>query len=130
MVVPPWIGAVILAVGVLVLIRAGRTLLLARRRGRTWVRRDGRVVSSRLDDGAFRYQVAYQDGAQEIRFWNRFTSGTGIDPVGREVTVLVNPADPRDAVVERGAAGAGTAAAAFAVFGLIAVTVGFLLLNR
>ncbi len=127
---PPWIGIALFCLGVVVLIGAGRTLLAGRRRARSWLRRDGRVVSSRLDDGAIRYQVSFRHEGREIRFWNRFTSGTGIDPVGREVTVLVNPADAGDAVVERGAAGSGVSGAAFGLFGLVLVAVGVVVLGH
>ena len=130
LVLNPWIGQGVIALGVLVLIGAGRTVLNGRRRQRSWTRRDGRVVASRLDDGQFRYQVSFRNGEEEVRFWNRFTTGSGLDPVGRQVTVLVNPDDPRDAVVGAGAAGAGVSAAGFAVFGLIAVGVGVFLLTR
>ena len=127
---PPWVGLSAVALGAVILAAAARTALLGRRRRRTWIRRDGRVVSSRLDSGAIRYQVAFRHDGREIRFWNRFTTGTGVDPVGREVVVLVDPTNPDDAVVDAGAPGAGVAGTAFGLFGVLVVAVGVFLLAR
>jgi hypothetical protein len=65
-------------------------------------------MSSRLRRAQARrvvqFQVAFDDGRQ-VRFWNRIVSGTGINPVGRVVDVVVNPDHPTDAVVVKGALG-------------------------
>jgi hypothetical protein len=114
--------------GALFLAMGGSTLVGSRRRQRTWLPRTGRVVNSRLDgDGQIRVQVAFQHEGRPITFWNRFTTGSVIDPVGRDVDILVNPADPADAVVARGAGRPSTVGWAFVAFGVIAVVVGIIL---
>jgi len=125
---PPWAGLVVVLFGLLFLIVGGTTLVAARRRRRTWVPRTGRVVGSRPDgDGHLRLQIAFIEGDREITFWNRFTSSLGVDPVGREVDVLANPADPSDAVVVRGAAQPSLVGWVFVVFGVVATVVGLVL---
>lgn len=126
--VPWWVGPAVVAFGAIFLTVGVSTLLTARRRRRTWVPRPGRVVGSRLDgDGHLRLQVTFQDRGRDITFWNRFTSSTGVDQIGRDVDVLVNPEDPTDAVVVRGAAPPSLVAVAFLVFGTVAAAVGIVL---
>ena len=84
-------------------------------------------ATDRGADGQIRAQVAFQYEGRPITFWNRFTTGTGIDPVGRDVDILVNPADPTDAVVVRGATRPSTVGWAFVAFGVIAVVIGIVL---
>ena len=127
--VPLWVCLVLVLVGLLALGHGLRTILDGRRRKQSWRTVPGRVVASRLDDGAFRCQVAFDHDGREIRFWNRFTSTGVLDPVGREVEVLVDPADPSQAVVSRGLAGAGAAGLGFCAFGVLATVVGLALLR-
>ncbi|GGL98262.1 DUF3592 domain-containing protein [Nakamurella endophytica] len=123
-----WIGLAVLAVALVCVVTGVTTLLRARGRSRTWVRGTGRVVQSRLDgDGHIRFRVAFEHAGQEVTFWNRFTSGTGVDPVGRDVDILVNPVDPSDAVVVGGPARPGAAGWAFVAFGVVAAIVGLTL---
>lgn len=117
-VVAPLVAVGLLAFGVLFVVLGIRMLTGDRRRRRTWERFPGRVVASRMDDGQVRCQVVYQrrDGTN-VPFWNRYTSTMVGDPVGRQVEVLVNPADPRDAVVGRGLVGGGFVGVVFVVVG-------------
>jgi Protein of unknown function (DUF3592) len=122
--VDPWIAAGALAFGVLFAAIGVVTLVNAAGRRRRWLPRPGRIVASRLDDGQFRFQVAFTHDGREIRFWNRHTTASGIDPVGREVQVLVNPADPGQAIVSSGQSRPELAGAAFLAFGVLALVVG------
>lgn len=120
-------GLVFLGIGV-------ATLRDGRRRRQNWKRVPGKIVGSRLDssgsDGSqIRCQIAFGYQDRDIVFWNRFTSSFVIDPIGREVEVLVNPADPYDAVVAGGLAGSNVVGVSFLVFGGIAVVVGAVLLT-
>lgn len=81
-------------------------------------------MASRLGDGQFRFQVSFDHDGREIRFWNRYTTSFGVDPVGRGVTVLVNPADPGQAVVGRGRSRPEAAGVGFLVFGVVAMVIG------
>jgi hypothetical protein len=110
-------GALFAVSGVTVLVRAVR-------RRRRWQPCAGTVVSSRLDDGQFRFQVAFDYDGREIRFWNPYTTSVGIDPVGRDVTVLVNPADPSQAVVGGGQSRPEITGAGFLAFGVLAMVIG------
>ena len=104
---------------------SGATAVLrAVRRRQNWRTCAGTVVSSRLDDGQIRCQVAFEYEGREVRFWNPHTTAVGIDPVGRPVTVLVNPADPGQAVVSKGQSRPEAAGVGFLVFGLAAVVIG------
>ena len=128
------IPVVLVAFGLLFFAIGVNTLRGGRRRGRDWERVPGRVIGSRLDsmgsgDGQLRCQVAFGYQGREVVFWNRYTSSFGVDPVGREVEVLVNPADPHDAVVAGGLAGAKAVGVSFLAFGGIAVVVGLVLLT-
>jgi len=91
-----------LAFGLAFVAIAATTMVSIRRRRRTWLARRGTVIGSRLADV--------------------------IDPVGRVVDVLVNPDDPTDAVVVKGATRPVTAAVAFMAFGVAASVLGTLLL--
>lgn len=97
-------GLLFLGIGVTML-RGGR------RRSQDWERVTGPVIGSRLDsigssNSQIRCQIAFGYQGRDI-FWNRHTPSFAIDPVGREVEVLVSPADPHDAVVAGGLAGPG-----------------------
>ena len=128
LVLPWWVGPLVMLFGALFLVMGGSTLVSSRLRQRTWLPQTGRVVGSRLDgDGHIRAQVAFQYEGRPITFWNRFNTGTVIDPLGRDVDILVNPADPTDAVVVRGAARPSTVGWAFVAFGVIAVVIGIVL---
>jgi hypothetical protein len=127
------VGAVLF--GALFVSRGVRALASDRERRESWLTFPGRVVGSRTVSSGFdgttsdptQCQVAYIRNGHEIVFWNRFTSTTTFrSPVGRPVEVLVNPADPGDAVVSRGLATGGTrgaililAGAAFAILGVV-----------
>ena len=94
----------------------------------------GRVVGSRLDsmgsgDSQIRCQIAFGYQGRDVVFWNRYTSSFAVDPVGREVAVLVNPADPHDAVVAGRLAGPRAVGVSFLAFGGIAVVLGLVLLT-
>ncbi len=129
LVLPWWVGPLVMLFGALFLAMGGSTLVGSRRRQRNWLPQTGRVVGSRLDgDGQIRAQIAFHFEGRPITFWNRFTTGTGIDPVGRDVDILVNPADPTDAVVVRGAGRPSVVGWAFVAFGVIAVVVGIILI--
>lgn len=118
------VSLAILGSGVLFAAFGVTTLAKDSRVRREWQPRRGRVVATRLSDGRFRCLVAYQHEGQEVRFWNRYTSTGLVDPVGREVEVLVDPEDPHDAVVGRGQVGGRVVGGAFLAFGILAVVVG------
>lgn len=123
----PWLlAAGALLVGGRLLLGGVWTLRRDRVRRATWRPYPGEVVASRLEGEQIRCQVAYRraDGTK-VLFWNRFSSTTLTDPVGREVQVLENPADPREAVVSDGlAAGGRLAGAVFALAGGVFLVVG------
>lgn len=119
------LGAVLL--GALFVVLGVRALVSDGRRRRTWLPFPGRVVASRLDDEQVRCQVAYLRDGTEVRFWNRYTSTVLLDPVGREVGVLVNPEDPADAVVSSGLVSGSTVGVVFVVAGALAVAVGLVI---
>lgn len=125
--VPAWTALVAVVAGLIFLGLGLRDLLAGRQRARDWRTVPGRVVASRLDDGHVRAKVAFQHEGREIQFWNRYSSTTVTDPVGREVQVLVDPADPSRAVVSRGLVGSGTAGIAFCAFGVLATVIGLVL---
>ena len=120
----PWMALAFLGVGAFFVVDGAMILVRARRRQRQWRTYPGRVVASRLDDGQFRYQVAFDHDGREIRFWNPHTTSYGIDPVGRDVEVLANPADPNQAVVSKGQTRPEVVGAGFLVFGVVAVVIG------
>lgn len=127
-IMPWWVGPIVALSGVLFLIIGGTTLVNARRRRRTWIPRKGRVIGSRLDgDGQLRLQVAFTQDGRQITFWNRFTSTSAVDPVGRDVDVLANPADPTDAVVVGGAVHPSFLSWVFLVFGAVVTAIGVVL---
>jgi hypothetical protein len=99
-------------------VAGARILVRAGRRQRQWRTYPGRVVASRLDEGHFQFQVAFDHDGREIRFWNPYTTTLGVDPVGRDVEVLVNPADPSQAVVREGQSRPEVAGVGFLVFGV------------
>lgn len=119
-----WLPWGFLAFGLLFIVLGASTVIKDRRRRESWPTFPGRVVGSRLDDGQTQSQVSYLRDGRAIVFWNRFTSTTVTDPVGREVEVMVNPEDPSDAVVGRGLVGGSAAGIGFLVFGVIATVVG------
>ncbi len=57
-------------------------------------------------------------------FWNRYATNFGVDPVGRDVEVLVNPAEPSQAVVSKGQSRPEVAGVGFLVFGVVAMVIG------
>jgi Protein of unknown function (DUF3592) len=118
-----------LAFGLLFVLLGVTSLVRHRRRRSSWSTFPGRVVGSRLDDGQIRSRVAYVHDGREVTFWNRYTSTTMTDPVGREVEVLVNPDDPNDAVVSGGLVGGGTVGIAMLFFGAAAIVFGLVLLR-
>jgi hypothetical protein len=120
----PWTTLAFLGVGAFFVVAGATTLVRAGRRQRQWRTYPGRVVASRLDDGQFRFQVAFDHDGREIRFWNRHTTSLGVDPVGRDVEVLVNPADPSEAVVSKGQSRPEVVGVGFLVFGVVAVVIG------
>ena len=119
------LGATLL--GALLVVLGVRALLSSRRQRRTWLPYPGRVVASRLDGEQVRCQVAYARDGSEVRFWNRYTSTVVGDPVGREVSVLVNPRDPHDAVVAGGLVGGSTVGVFFVLAGALAVVLGLVI---
>lgn len=119
-----WITLAFLGMGAVFTIIGATILVGAVRRRRRWRRHPGRVVASRLDDGRFRYQVAFDHDGREIRFWNRYTTSFGGDPVGREVEVLVDPDDPSRAVVSKGQAPPEAVGVALLAFGVVAMVIG------
>ena len=126
-----WLPIGITCFGLVFVAIAAKTLRDSRRQRRTWILRPGRIVRSRLDTDGIRFQVAFDNNGTEQTFWNRFYSGSGIDPVGKTVDVRVNPQNPADAVVVRGVAATGmVTAVAFLVFGAFATTIGAVLLSR
>lgn len=120
-----WITLVLLGVGAFFAVVGATILISAVRRRRRWRTHPGRVVASRLNDGQFRFQVAFDYDGREVRFWNRYTTSLGADPVGRDVEVLVNPADPSQAVVSKGQSRPEAAGVAFLVFGVVAELRGY-----
>jgi Protein of unknown function (DUF3592) len=120
----PWIAFGFIAVGAVFVVAGATALVRAGRRQREWLTYPGRVTASRLQDGQFRFQVAFDHEGREIRFWNSHTTALGVDPVGREVEVLVNPADPTQAVVSKGQSRPELAGVGFLVFGVVAVVIG------
>lgn len=119
-----WLPWGFLAFGLLFLFLGLRTVIKDRRRRESWPTYPGRVVGSRLDDGRTQSQVSYLRDGREITFWNRYSSTTMSDPVGRDVEVMVNPEDPEDAVVGHGLVGGGLVGFAFIVFGIVAAVAG------
>ena len=120
----PWLAPAFLGFGVFFAVSGVTILVRAARRRRRWRPCPGTVVASRLDGGQLRFQVAFQHDGREIRFWNPYTTSLGVDPVGRAVTVLVDPADPGRAVVGAGQSPPEATGIGFLVFGLIAVVFG------
>ena len=96
-----------------------RTLAGVRRQRRTWHAYPGQVVATQPDGDQVRCQVAYSRDGTTVLFWNRYTSTVLRNPVGRPVTVLVDPADPRHAVVSGGIVDGST-------FGVVVVLAGSL----
>ena len=125
---PLWAAAVPLIVGLLFVWVGLRTFNESRRRRRTWTRRTGLVVGSRLSDGQIQAQVTFSDETGPVTFWNRYTTSFATDEVGQSVEVLVNPDDRSDAVVANGPAGPGFVAGAFAGFGVFAIGSGVIML--
>ena len=125
-----WLRPTFVVIGLLLVLLGVITMVKAHRRRRTWRPATGEVVASRLDgDGHIRYQVAFRLEGREVRFWNRFTSSAGVDPIGRTVDVLINPDDPADAVVVRGAPGSSAIGPIFVVVGVAAALVGLFALS-
>lgn len=126
------VGSVLL--GSMFVVHGLRNLTTDRQRRENWLTYPGRVVGSRtvgsglsddLSADQTQCQVAYLRDGREVVFWNRFTSTMVRSPEGRTVQVLVNPADPRDAVVSQGLAAVGrTVGAFFVVAGAFFVIVG------
>jgi hypothetical protein len=119
-----WFPFLLLAFGVIFAVLGARTMIVGRRQREQWQRVPGRVVGSRLDDGQIRSQVAFRHADRDVVFWNRYSTTMASDPVGREVVVLVNPADPSDAVVAGGLAGSGAVGVGLLTFGVLAGVVG------
>jgi hypothetical protein len=101
-----------------------RTLVSHRRQRLTWHPYPGRVVATRPDGDQVRCQVAYDRDGTKVLFWNRYTSTVVRNPVGRDVAVLVNPADPHDAVVAGGIVDGSTVGVVFVVAGSLALAIG------
>lgn len=119
-----WVPLAFLAFGLLFTGLGISTLRKNRRRREEWVALPGRVVGSRLSgDGQVQCRVAYHRDGREVIFWNRYTSTTMSNPVGRAVEVLVNPDHPDDAVVSRGLVSGGLVGWAFLAFGLVFVVI-------
>lgn len=119
----PWFHWAFVAAGLLMFASGIGEFVRHRRRRRSWLPRSGHIISTRLNDGQTRVQVAFEEDGQEVRFWNRY-SASGIQRVGRPVEILVNPANSADAVVVRGAVGGGLVSAVFIVAGLLFAAVG------
>ena len=119
-----WLPWAFLAFGLMFIFLGLRTVTGERRRRESWPTYPGWVVGSRLSDGQTQSRVSYQRDGREITFWNRYSSTTMSDPVGREVEVMVNPEDPDDAVVGHGLVGGGLVGLAFIVFGAMALVGG------
>lgn len=113
-----------LGFGLLFVVIGVVTVVNDRRRRRDWQRYPGRVVASRLDEGKFQSQVAYLHHGREVTFWNRFSSTTLTDPVGRTVEVLVNPDDPHDAVVSGVLPGGAVVGSLLVLVGAVAAVLG------
>jgi len=110
----------------------GKTLADTRRQRETWQRARGVVVGSRsadTDTSQVYLQVSYEYLGTRRTFWNRYSSTPLGQTSGREVDILVNPEDPQEAVVARGAASGGVIAVVFVLFGVVALTVGLVLLT-
>ena len=120
----PWIALAFLGFGAFFVVAGATILVRAVRRQRQWRTYPGRVVASRLDDGQFQFQVAFDHDGREIRFWNPYTTTLGVDPVGRDVEVLVSPDDPSHAVVSKGQSRREAAGVGFLVFGVLAMVIG------
>jgi hypothetical protein len=116
-----------LVAGTLMVVVGARPLVRTRRRRRTWHAYPGRIVASRTDGDQVRCQVAYDRDGTKVLFWNRYTTTLLRDPVGREVPVLVNPADPRDAVVAGGTVNGSVISVVFVVVGVLALGRGLFL---
>jgi hypothetical protein len=116
-----------LVVGTVMIFVGARPFVRARRRRLTWQSYPGRIVASRPYDNQVRCQVAYVRDGTKVLFWNRYTSTLLRDPVGREVSVLVNPADPRDAVVADGTVNGSVVSVIFIVVGALAIGRGLFL---
>jgi hypothetical protein len=101
-----------------------RTLVSHRRQRLTWHAYPGRVVATRPDGDQVRCQVAYDRDGTRVLFWNRYTSTVVRNPVGRDVHVLVNPADPHDAVVAGGIVDGSTVGVVFVAAGSLALAIG------
>lgn len=124
--IPLWAGVLVIAFGGLFVVLGLLTMRSARRRRRAWTALTGQVVGSRsTGDGHLRLQVEYRDQTgQAVRFWNRFSVSGGTDRAGQQVDILVNPADPTDAVISGGASGGRLVGPVFLAFGAVAVVVG------
>jgi len=114
-------------VGTVLVVVGARPFVRARRRRQTWQAYPGRIVASRPDGDQVRCQVAYVRDGTKVLFWNRYTTTLLRDPVGREVPVLVNPADPRDAVVAGGTVNGSVISIIFVVVGVLALGRGLFL---
>lgn len=71
-----------------------------------------------------RCQIASWCDGTEVLLWNRHTSSVLHDPVGRAVHVLVNPADPYDAVVAGGLVDGSTVGVVFVLAGSLFLVIG------
>jgi hypothetical protein len=116
-----------LVVGTVLILAGARPFVRARRRRLTWQAYPGRIVASRPDGDQVRCQVAYVRDGTKVLFWNRSTSTVLRDPVGREVQVLVNPADPRDAVIGGVTRYGSVVSLVFVVVGVLAIARGLFL---
>ncbi|WP_375433490.1 DUF3592 domain-containing protein [uncultured Friedmanniella sp.] len=125
-----WLPPTFLGVGLLAVVLGTLAVVRDRRRRNEWTSYPGRVVGSRLDDGQIRCRVSYVRDGREVIFWNRFSSTTMSDPVGREVEVLVNPENPDDAMVSRGLVGGTAFGFGLLGFGVLASVVGATWLRR
>jgi hypothetical protein len=117
-------SAAFVLLGALFVVLGARALASHRRQRRTWRAYPGRVVATRPDGDLVRCQVAYDRDGTTVLFWNRYTSTMVRNPVGRDVPVLVNPADPHDAVVAGGIVDGSTFGVVFVVAGSAAVVIG------
>ena len=124
------VGLGLVAFGGFFLVTGVRNLRADALRRRTWRAYPGEVVASRSDGEQVRCQVTYRraDGTRAF-FWNRYTSTTMSDPVGRLVQVLENPADPHDAVVSAGLVGGGFVGGVFAAVGAVLAVVGLVVVT-
>ena len=117
-------SAAFVLVGGLFVLLGARALASNRRQRLTWLPYAGRVVATRPDGDQTRCQVAYDRDDTVVLFWNRYTSTVVRNPVGRDVAVLVNPADPHDAVVAGGIVGGSTFGVVLVAAGSLAVATG------